>query len=215
MAFNNTVQRLLMLLLIDNFDSFVYNLARYLEELGRETRVVRNDAIDVQGIRALAPEAIVLSPGPCDPPKAGVSLQVVRDIGGEIPILGVCLGHQVIGAAHGGEVIRGKPVHGRAARIHHDGRGIFQGIPSPFLAARYHSLVVSEHGLPDSLEVTARLEDGTIMALRHRELPMVGVQFHPESVLTEHGHRLLENFLEHETKRTSRERLAAGGAREP
>jgi len=186
-----------MLLLIDNFDSFVYNLARYLEELDRETLVVRNDAVDVPAIRSLAPEAIVLSPGPCDPPKAGVCLAAVRELGTEIPILGVCLGHQVIGEAYGGRVVRGNPVHGRASAIHHDGSGIFQGLPSPFSAARYHSLVVSEQGLPDSLEVTARLEDGTIMALQHRRHPVTGVQFHPESVLTEHGHKLLRNFLEH------------------
>jgi anthranilate synthase/aminodeoxychorismate synthase-like glutamine amidotransferase len=203
-----------MLLLIDNFDSFVYNLARYFEELGRETVVVRNDAIDLNGIRALAPEAIILSPGPCDPPRAGISLHVVRELGAEIPLLGVCLGHQVIGAACGGEVIRGMPVHGRASRIHHDGKGIFDGIPSPFLAARYHSLIVSERALPETVEVAARLDDGTIMALRHRELPVVGVQFHPESVLTEHSHRLLANFLEHEATRKPRSRLAADGARQ-
>ncbi|HVR73292.1 MAG TPA: aminodeoxychorismate/anthranilate synthase component II [Planctomycetota bacterium] len=186
-----------MVLLIDNFDSFVYNLARYLEELGRETRVVRTDAITVNGIRALRPSAIVISPGPCDPSRAGISLDVVRELGAEVPILGVCLGHQVIGAAFGGSVIRGKATHGRADEIHHDGRGIFKGIPNPFPGARYHSLVVSEEGLPGTLEVTARLEDGTIMALRHRRLPIVGVQFHPESILTHHGHSLLKNFLDH------------------
>ena len=185
-----------MLLLIDNFDSFVYNLARYFDELGQQTFVVRNDAIDPAGVRGLNPEAIVLSPGPCDPPKAGCSLAVVRELGAEIPILGVCLGHQVIGAAYGGSVVRGEPVHGRATEIHHRGEDVFRGIPSPFRAARYHSLIVAEEGLPGELEVTARLADGTIMGLRHARFPVFGVQFHPESVLTEHGHKLLENFLE-------------------
>lgn len=190
-----------MLLLIDNFDSFVYNLARYFEEIGRETLVVRNDAIGIERIRALAPEAIVISPGPCDPPRAGISIEVVRELGAEIPILGVCLGHQAIGAALGASVVRGDPVHGRTGTVHHDETGIFHGIPNPFRAARYHSLVVSPAGLPPSLEVAAWLEDGTIMALRHREFPILGVQFHPESVLTQHGHRLLANFLEREAKR--------------
>jgi anthranilate synthase/aminodeoxychorismate synthase-like glutamine amidotransferase len=190
-----------MILLLDNFDSFVYNLARYLEELGRETRVVRNDAIDVAGVRKLRPEAIVISPGPCDPPRAGVSLAVVRELGSEIPILGVCLGHQAIGAAYGGRVERGEPVHGRSSPVHHDGRGVFHGLPSPLRAGRYHSLVVAREGLPPELEVTATLDDGTIMALRHRRFPVAGIQFHPESVLTEHGHELLENFLRHEAQR--------------
>ena len=189
-----------MILLIDNYDSFVYNLARYFEEIGRETEVVRNDAIDLEGIRGMSPEAIVISPGPCDPARAGISLSVLRDLGPEIPMLGVCLGHQALGAAYGGAVVRGEPVHGRAAEVHHDGRGIFRGIPSPFLAGRYHSLVVSPDALPECLEVAARLRDGTIMALRHRELPLVGVQFHPESVLTEHGHELLRNFLSDERR---------------
>lgn len=190
-----------MLLLLDNFDSFVYNLARYLEELGQETLVVRNDAIDVAGVRSLRPRAIVISPGPCDPPRAGISLEVVRKLGAEIPILGVCLGHQVIGAAYGAEVIRGKPVHGRTAAIRHDGRGIFHDIPNPFTAARYHSLILSLDGFPRTLEVAAHLDDGTIMAVRHRELPVVGVQFHPESILTEHGQQFLLNFLLRETER--------------
>lgn len=184
-----------MILLIDNFDSFVYNLARYLEELGHETLVARNDSLGVEDVRALRPGAIVISPGPCDPPSAGVSMDLVRELGGEVPILGVCLGHQAIGAALGARVVRGEPVHGRTSPVHHDGRGIFQGIPSPFVAARYHSLVVAPDGLPPVLEVTARLEDGTIMGLRRRGQPVVGIQFHPESVLTERGHQLLENFL--------------------
>ncbi len=184
-----------MLLLIDNFDSFVYNLSHYFEELGKDTVVVRNNAIDATGIRALAPEGIVISPGPCDPLRAGVSLSAVRRLGSEIPILGICLGHQAIGAAYGGSVVRGNPVHGRTSRVYHEGDGIFRDIPSPFLAARYHSLVVTEQNFPSELEVTARLEDGTIMALKHKRYPVLGVQFHPESVLTEHGHKLLENFL--------------------
>lgn len=185
-----------MLLLIDNYDSFVYNLARYLEELGHETAVVRNDAMDLHAIAAMAPEAIVLSPGPCDPSRAGICLAVVRELGAMIPILGVCLGHQVIGEAYGGRVVRGNPVHGQTSTIRHRGEGIFHGLPNPFEAARYHSLVVSAAELPASLEVTAELEDGTIMALRHRVHPVVGVQFHPESILTEHGHALLQNFLD-------------------
>ena len=176
-----------MILLIDNYDSFVYNLARYLEELGKKTLVCRNDAIDIPTLRALRPEAIVLSPGPCDPQRAGISLSVVRELAGEVPILGICLGHQVIGAAFGGDVVRGSPVHGRVGVIYHDGRGIFHGIPSPFCAGRYHSLVVSPRGLPETLEVAA-------------QLPVVGIQFHPESVLTEHGHTLLGNFLEREKR---------------
>ena len=203
-----------MILLIDNFDSFVYNLARYLEEIGRETLVVRNNAIGIERIRALAPEAIVISPGPCDPPRAGISVEAVRELGAEIPILGVCLGHQAIGAALGASVVRGAPVHGRAGTVHHDGTGIFHGIPSPFEAARYHSLVVSPSGLPPSLEVAAWLADGTIMALRHRERPILGVQFHPESVLTQHGHRLLANFLEREVKRQDACSAALAACRE-
>src|SRR5437867_10652890 len=163
-----------MILLIDNYDSFVYNLARYLEELGKKTLVCRNDAIDIPTLRALRPEAIVLSPGPCDPQRAGISLSVVRELAGEVPILGICLGHQVIGASFGGDVVRGSPVLGRVGVIYHDGRGIFHGIPSPFCAGRYHSLVVSPRGLPETLEVAAQLQDGTIMALRHRDLPVVG-----------------------------------------
>jgi anthranilate synthase/aminodeoxychorismate synthase-like glutamine amidotransferase len=198
-----------MILLIDNFDSFVYNLSRYLEELGNETLVVRNNAIDIPALRALAPEAIVISPGPCDPKAAGISLDVIRQVSPRVPTLGVCLGHQAIGEAFGGRVIRGTPVHGRAAAIHHDGRGIFDGLASPFEAARYHSLIVEREGLPDALEVTATLDDGTIMGVRHRAFPIVGIQFHPESVLTEHGHTLLANFLTHEMLPCRRGRPAA------
>ena len=184
-----------MILLIDNFDSFVFNLARYLEELGEETQVVRNDAITVDAIRALHPEAIVLSPGPCDPPKAGITLDVVRELGKRTPMLGVCLGHQAIGEAFGARIIRNPPVHGRASLVLHDGRGIFRGLPNPIEVARYHSLAIERESLPDCLEVSASTSDACIMAVRHRELPIVGVQFHPESVLTELGHDLLRNFL--------------------
>ena len=184
-----------MLLLIDNYDSFVYNLARYFEELGKPARVVRNDAIDIDGIRTSAPEALVISPGPCAPAQAGISLAAVRSLAGEIPILGVCLGHQVIGEAFGARVVRGRPVHGRTSRIQHRQVGLFSGVPLPLEAARYHSLVVDPATIPVCLEVSAWTDDGTVMALAHRELPVWGVQFHPESVLTESGHLLLENFL--------------------
>lgn len=163
-----------MILLIDNYDSFVHNLARYFERLGRETRVVRNTAIDAAGVRALQPEAIVLSPGPCTPQKAGCSLEIVRSMHAETPILGVCLGHQTIAEAFGARIVRAaEPVHGRSSPIRHDGRGVFEGLASPLEACRYHSLCVDESTLPDCLEVSARLDDGQIMALRHRELPLV------------------------------------------
>ena len=185
-----------MILLIDNYDSFVHNLARYFVRLGQPTQVVRNDAVDAEGVAALRPAAIVLSPGPCTPREAGCSLEVVRRLHREIPILGVCLGHQAIAAALGGRVIRAaEPVHGRASTILHDGRGIFAGLPERFAACRYHSLLVEEASLPDELEVSARTPEGLIMALRHRELPVVGVQFHPESILTDVGYDLLKNFL--------------------
>lgn len=186
-----------MLLLIDNYDSFVHNLARYFEELGCETRVVRNDAMTVAQIRDLAPAAIVISPGPCTPQQAGISCEVIRQLGSTLPILGVCLGHQAIAEALGGRVIRApEPVHGRTSAIFHDERGLFRGIPSPFRATRYHSLIVEESQLPAELEVTARTEDGLVMGIRHRQCPILGVQFHPESILTEHGRRLLANFLD-------------------
>ncbi|HUT92978.1 MAG TPA: aminodeoxychorismate/anthranilate synthase component II [Thermoguttaceae bacterium] len=185
-----------MILLIDNYDSFVYNLARYLERLGQETLVARNTAIDVAGVRALGPEAIVLSPGPCTPRQAGCSLAVVRELHPEVPILGVCLGHQAIAEALGGRIVRAaEPVHGRTSEIRHDGRGVFGGLASPIVGCRYHSLVVEERSLPECLEVSARTDDGTVMALRHRRLPTVGLQFHPESILTETGYRLLAGFL--------------------
>jgi anthranilate synthase/aminodeoxychorismate synthase-like glutamine amidotransferase len=186
-----------MILLIDNYDSFVYNLARYFRELGQETEVVRNDAISVEQIRQRRPRAVVLSPGPCTPAEAGVSVDVVRQLAGHIPILGVCLGHQAIAAALGARIVLAEePVHGRTSIIHHLGTGLFSGIPDPLTATRYHSLVVDESTLPESLAVTARTADGSVMALAHQTEPIYGVQFHPESVMTESGHRLLSNFLD-------------------
>jgi len=183
-------------LVIDNYDSFVFNLARYLERLGQRTRVVRNTAIDAAGVRAMAPQAIVLSPGPCAPQQAGCALAVVRELHGQVPMLGVCLGHQTIAEALGGRIVRAaEPVHGRTSPVFHDGRGVFAGLPSPIVATRYHSLVVDAASLPPALEVTARTEDGTVMAIQHRELPVVGLQFHPESILTEHGYPILAAFL--------------------
>ena len=184
-----------MILLIDNFDSFVYNLARYLEELGHDCEVVRNDAITPGEIRERSPDALVLSPGPCAPEGAGVCIEAVRQLGPEIPILGVCLGHQAIAAACDALIIRVEPCHGKASRILHDGEGLFEELPDGFLAGRYHSLAVSEEDLPVELEVCARTEDGIVMAIRHRQHKVWGIQFHPESVLTEHGHALLSGFL--------------------
>lgn len=185
-----------MILLIDNYDSFVYNLARYFQRLGHATHVVRNTAIDTAGARAMKPEAIVLSPGPCTPQRAGCSLGLVRGLHAELPILGVCLGHQAIAEALGGRVVRAvEPVHGRSFPIRHDGRGVFAGLPQEIVGCRYHSLVVEEASLPACLEVSARTADGTIMALRHRRLPVVGLQFHPESILTDVGYPLLAGFL--------------------
>jgi anthranilate synthase/aminodeoxychorismate synthase-like glutamine amidotransferase len=185
-----------MILLIDNYDSFVHNLARYFERLGEMTHVVRNDAIDTAGVRRLAPDSIVLSPGPCAPAQAGISLELVRDLHREVPILGVCLGHQTIAAALGGQVVRAKePVHGRASDVYHSASGIFAGLPNPLRASRYHSLVVDEQTLPGELEVTARTADGVVMAIAHRERCVIGVQFHPESILTDHGYELLAGFL--------------------
>ncbi len=185
-----------MFLIIDNYDSFVFNLAQYLAELGCETKVCRNDAITVGGIAEMAPEAIIISPGPCTPDEAGISLAVVKGFGGRIPILGVCLGHQVIAQALGGRVYcSGRPVHGTTSSIHHDGRTIFKGLPLPFEATRYHSLIVDESSLPAFLEVSARTKDGTIMGLRHSRGVIEGVQFHPESILTKEGKNLLANFI--------------------
>ena len=186
-----------MLLLIDNYDSFTWNLVHYLGELGAEVRVLRNDALDVQAAIGLRPAGIVLSPGPCDPDQAGICLPLTLAAAeAGVPLLGVCLGHQTIGQAFGGRVVRcHEIVHGKMGTMHHSGTGVFAGLPSPFQATRYHSLVVDRASLPDCLEVTAWLEDGTIMGLRHRSLPVEGVQFHPESIASEHGHALLRNFL--------------------
>jgi para-aminobenzoate synthetase component II len=185
-----------VILLLDNYDSFVYNLARYVRELGEQPVVVRNDAISLADIEALAPTHIIISPGPCTPAEAGVSVDVVRQFGATTPILGVCLGHQAIGSAYGAEIVRARrPMHGKTSRIHHDGDGLFEGVPSPFTATRYHSLVIAPESLPPALRVTATSEDGEIMAVAHRIHPVVGVQFHPESALTEHGYWLIDHFL--------------------
>ena len=187
-----------MVLVLDNYDSFTYNLVQYLGELGARVDVVRNDVVTVDDIAAAAPTHLVISPGPGRPEDAGVTMEVIRTLGGKIPILGVCLGHQAIGAAFGGNVVRAPvPVHGKTSTIEHNSRGLFQGIDGPFVASRYHSLVVAEEGLPSVLEITARTkEEGIIMGLRHRTLPIQGVQFHPESILTGEGRHLLRNFLE-------------------
>jgi anthranilate synthase/aminodeoxychorismate synthase-like glutamine amidotransferase len=185
-----------MILLIDNYDSFVYNLARYVRELGEEPVVRRHDALTAEDVLGLAPSHVIISPGPCSPAEAGISTDVVRRVGPHIPILGVCLGHQCIGAAYGAEIVRaGRPMHGKTSSIFHQGSGLFSGLPSPFLATRYHSLVIAPASVPPELEVTATSEDGEIMAVRHTRHPVYGVQFHPESVLTEHGYRLLDHFL--------------------
>ncbi len=187
-----------MLLLIDNYDSFTYNLVHYLGELGADVEVHRNDALSVAQAMALNPAAILLSPGPCDPDQAGICLELTRAAAdARVPLLGVCLGHQAIGQAFGGEITQcHEIVHGKMGTIHHRGKGVFGGLPSPFQATRYHSLVVDRETLPEALEITAELEDGTIMGLQHRDLPIHGVQFHPESIASEHGHKLLKNFLE-------------------
>ena len=191
-----------MLLMIDNYDSFTYNLVQYLQALGAEVRVERNDALTVDEIEQLAPQRIVISPGPCTPNEAGVSLEIIERLGANTPILGVCLGHQSIGQVYGGDVIRaGRIMHGKTSRIRHQGKGVFAGLPDGYEATRYHSLVVDKTTLPACLEITAWTEndDGSmeeIMGLRHREFPVEGVQFHPESILTQHGHALLKNFLE-------------------
>jgi anthranilate synthase component 2 len=186
-----------MLLMIDNYDSFTYNLVQYLAELGEDVVVHRNDEISVEQIEKLNPDHIVISPGPCTPNEAGVSVPAIKALAGKIPILGVCLGHQSIGQAFGGRIIHAKQLmHGKTSQIHHHGNSVFTGLPSPFTATRYHSLVIERETLPDCLEITAWTDDGEIMGVRHKQLAVHGVQFHPESILTEHGHALLKNFLE-------------------
>ncbi len=186
-----------MILLVDNYDSFVYNLARYLRELGHACRVARNDALDLEAVAALGPSHIVISPGPCTPKEAGISNAVVARFGTTVPILGVCLGHQCIGEVYGARVVRsGRPVHGKSSLVRHNGKGIFDGLPDPLRAARYHSLVIEPASVPECLEVTATGPSGEVMAVAHRVHPVAGVQFHPESVLTDSGHRLLQNFVE-------------------
>jgi len=185
-----------MLIMIDNYDSFTYNLVQYFGELGEEVRVFRNDEIGLDEIAALAPDHIVISPGPCTPTEAGISVPLIRRFAGKIPVLGVCLGHQAIGQAFGGRIVHAKQLmHGKTSQIHHQNVGVFAGLPNPFTATRYHSLVIEPESIPDCIEVTASTEDGEIMGVRHRTLPVEGVQFHPESILTEHGHDLLANFL--------------------
>jgi anthranilate synthase/aminodeoxychorismate synthase-like glutamine amidotransferase len=185
-----------MLLMIDNYDSFTFNLVQYLGEMHREIRVFRNNAITVAEIRSLKPLAILISPGPCSPKEAGISVEVVRQLSPEFPILGVCLGHQSIGYAFGGKVIRAPYLmHGKTSEIHHDGKSIFQGLPDPFIATRYHSLIVERETLPDCLEITAQTSDGIIMGIRHTKYPVEGIQFHPESILTSVGKSLLRNFV--------------------
>ncbi|GFO54746.1 glutamine amidotransferase [Geomonas sp. Red276] len=185
-----------MLLMIDNYDSFTYNIVQYLGELGEDVRVYRNDKITIAEIEALSPDRIVVSPGPCSPEEAGISVEVIRHFAGKIPILGVCLGHQSIGYAFGGKVVKSATLmHGKTSPIHHDGKGLFEGLPNPFNATRYHSLIVERESLPKELEVTAWVAEGEIMGMQHKTLPIWGVQFHPESILTEGGMDLLKNFL--------------------
>ncbi|WP_337103180.1 aminodeoxychorismate/anthranilate synthase component II [Paenibacillus sp. YIM B09110] len=189
-----------MILVIDNYDSFTYNLVQYLGELGEEIVVKRNDEIDLAGIEALKPDHILISPGPCSPNEAGISLSLIDHFKGVIPIFGVCLGHQSIGQAFGGDVVRAeKLMHGKTSLIHHDSKSIFEGMPSPFTATRYHSLIVRRETLPDCLEITAETDEGEIMGLRHKEYAIEGVQFHPESIITEHGLTMLRNFLQNKT----------------
>ena len=191
-------------LMIDNYDSFTYNLVQYLQELGAEVLVHRNDKIDLAGMEALDADRLMISPGPCTPTEAGISVEAIRHFAGKLPILGVCLGHQALGQTFGGQVVRARTVmHGKTSPVHHTGQGVFRGLPSPYTATRYHSLVVDKASLPDCFEVTAwTLDDNgdmdEIMGMRHRELPLEGVQYHPESILTEHGHDLLNNFLKGE-----------------
>ena len=185
-----------MLLILDNYDSFTYNLVQYFGELGVEMKIFRNDVLTVDEVKALAPEKICISPGPCTPNEAGISLDLIRELGATTPILGVCLGHQSIGQVYGGDVVRAdRLMHGKTSPIHHNGTSVFKGLPDPFEATRYHSLIVKRETLPDCLEITAWTAENEIMGLRHKEHPVHGVQFHPESILTEHGKQMLENFL--------------------
>jgi len=185
-----------MLLMIDNYDSFTYNLVQYFGELGQEVHTVRNDEIDLEGIAKLDPQRIVISPGPCSPAQAGISVALLQYFAGRVPILGVCLGHQAIGAAFGGQIVRAKTImHGKTSQITHDGKGVFADLPSPYTVVRYHSLAIDRDTLPACLEITAQTDDGEIMGVRHRHFAIEGVQFHPESIETEHGHKLLQNFL--------------------
>ncbi len=185
-----------MLLMLDNYDSFTYNLVQYLAELGQDVQVYRNDEIDLQKVAELKPRHIVISPGPCTPNEAGISVPLINEFAGKIPILGVCLGHQSIGQAFGGKIVHAKQLmHGKTSQIHHTNVGVFKDLPNPYIATRYHSLVIERETIPECLEVTAWTEDGEIMGVRHKALPIEGVQFHPESILTEHGHALLNNFL--------------------
>ena len=185
-----------MLVLIDNYDSFTYNLWHYLGELGETAAVHRNDQVSVDELQALDPEAIVISPGPCDPDRAGICLELIARMGNATPVFGVCLGHQAIGQAFGGRIVRAPaPMHGKVSAIEHDGRGVFLGLPSPLRATRYHSLTIAPDSMPECLEVTAWTDDGVVMGVRHKELPLHGVQFHPESIESEHGHEILKNFL--------------------
>ncbi len=186
-----------MILMIDNYDSFTYNLVEYLKMLNETVEVHRNDSLSIEDIRNMSPDMIVISPGPCTPNEAGVSLQVVTELAGEFPILGICLGHQTIGQAYGGKIIKAQePVHGKVFPINHDNKGVFKNLNQPLNVTRYHSLVIEKHTLPECLEITSETDDGQIMGIRHKSLPIEGVQFHPEAILTEQGHELLQNFLE-------------------
>ncbi|MFT4577739.1 MAG: para-aminobenzoate synthetase component 2 [Nitrospinales bacterium] len=186
-----------MILMIDNYDSFTYNIVQYMGELGADIRVERNDQISIEEIESLMPEKIVISPGPCTPDKAGVSVAVIKHFAGKVPLLGVCLGHQSVGAAFGGEIIKaGKLMHGKTSEVRHDGKTLFKNLPNPFTATRYHSLVLNRKTLPDCFEISAESDDNEIMGIRHKELPIEGVQFHPESILTPNGKDLLKNFIE-------------------
>lgn len=185
-----------MLLMLDNYDSFTYNLVQYFGELGQDVQVRRNDEVTIADVVAMQPQRICVSPGPCSPAEAGISVELIKHFAGQVPILGVCLGHQAIGAAYGGDIVRAQRImHGKVSPITHTGTDVFSGLPSPFIVTRYHSLAVKRDTLPTCLEITAQTDDGEIMGLRHRTLPVYGVQFHPESILSEHGHALLQNFL--------------------